>query len=560
MPGYLYPSFPFRRPPELDGKQPAYAVAIVGGGPVGLTLALDLAERGQSCVVLQAASTVSEGSRAICWSKRSLEILDRFGVAEPMLRRGFTWNGGRVYHGAEEIYRFTLPREPDEKFPAFVNLQQYLTEEMLLAAVAERAQWIDLRWQSRVDGLRLEPGGAVLHVATPEGGYDLPARFVVACDGARSTVRALMAVPFEGRVFEDHFLIADVEVSPDLPSSERRFWFLPEFHPGETALLHRQGDGLWRVDFQLGWDGVDAQAEKAPERALPRIRAMLGRQDVRLHWASVYTFQARRIAQLRHGPVFFAGDAAHQVSPFGARGGNSGIQDADNLGWKLALVLSGHAPDALLDSYHAERSTAADENIRITSRTTDFMTAKTAMRARLRTAVLGLAKRHGFARALVNSGRLSTATVYRDSPLNGDDQGFAGGPPPGAPCANLPASANPSDGYLLDGLGTDIQCDLLYFNAESANPAALAKLAAIQAAEQPLSITCVGQPLGNHWFQADPTGRIARAFAARPDSVYLLRPDQHVAARWRTLDTERVIAGIRRALGHDLRRADGRTA
>ena len=560
MPGFIYPSFPFRRPPEMHGAQPTHQVAIVGGGPVGLTLALDLAERGLPCVVLQAASTFSEGSRAICWAKRSLEILDRFGVAEPMLALGFTWNGGRVYHGASELYRFTLPSEPDEKFPAFVNLQQYRAEELLVAAAQARAELIDLRWQSRAVGLRTQADGGTLNVETPEGVYQLNARYIVACDGARSSLRQLLGVPFEGRVFEDHFLIADVEVTPDLPTTERRFWFLPDFHRGETALLHRQGDGLWRVDFQLGWGGVDPEAEKAPERAIPRIRAMLDRQDVRLHWSSVYTFQARRIARLRHGSVFFAGDAAHQVSPFGARGGNSGIQDADHLGWKLALVLTGHAPEALLDSYHAERSAAADENIAITSRTTDFMTAKTPLRRRLRQAVLGLAREHAFARAFINSGRLSSATHYRDSPLNGDEAGFAAGLAPGAPCPDLPTSGNADDGFLLDELGTDIQFELLYFNDHRDDAETEAKLAAILAAQLPLSITAVGQPLGLYWFQADPLGRIARAFDAKPGSAYLLRPDQHVAARWRDLRPDRVIACLRRALGHGLAQESERAA
>ena len=149
--------------------------------------------------------------------------------------------------------------------------------------------------------------------------------------------------------------------------TERWFWFDPPFHPGQSVLLHREADNVWRIDFQLGWD-ADPEAEKQPERVMPRIRAMLDSQGYaqigfELEWVSVYTFPCRRMASFRHGRVLFAGDAAHQVSPFGARGANSGVQDADNLLWKLQLVLDGAAPAALLDSYSAERAFAADENL-----------------------------------------------------------------------------------------------------------------------------------------------------------------------------------------------------
>jgi 3-(3-hydroxy-phenyl)propionate hydroxylase len=520
MPAYAYPDYTYVKPPELRGERRRHAVAVVGGGPVGLTLALDLASRGVRSVVLQASHTLSEGSRALCWSQRTLEILDRLGCADEMVVRGFTWSRGRVFHGGAELYAFDLAPQAARKFPAFINLQQYLGEEALVRACERRPDLIELRWRNKAVDVAQEADGVRVRVETPDGGYDLEADWLVACDGARSAMRRALDLAWEGRIFEDHFLIADVDVKQEIPWAERRFWFQPSFHAGETALCHRQADGMWRVDFQLGCDGVDPEIEKRPERALPRIRAMLGADEIECRWLSVYTFQCRRVERFRHGRVFLAGDAAHQVSPFGARGGNSGVQDAENLAWKLALVLRGEAPDALLDTYHDERSYAADENIRITTRTTDFMTARTPLRARLRDAVLGLARRHPFARALINSGRLSTPTIYTESPsITPDEDAWHGGPQPGAPCPDVTFG----DGdHLLRRLGVG-------FQALSFGPA-------------PRDL-----PPGVEPVEVDDEA-VARAFDAAPGTVYLVRPDQHVAARWRRCERGKLAVALDRAL------------
>ena len=249
----------------------------------------------------------------------------------------------------------------------------------------------------------------------------MEADWLVACDGANSDLRRMVGAAFTGQAFHDRFLIADVVMKAGFPP-ERWFWFDPPFHRGQSVLLHKQCDDVWRIDFQLGWD-ADPEAEKQPERVIPRIRAMLG-EDVpfELEWVSVYQFACRRIDRFRHGRVLFAGDAAHQVSPFGARGANSGVQDADNLAWKLALVATGQADASLLDSYHDERALAADDNLRQSTRSTDFITPKSATSRHLRDAVLELAADEPFARRLVNSGRLSTPTPYLDSPLNTADE------------------------------------------------------------------------------------------------------------------------------------------
>src|SRR5690606_1867974 len=262
--------------------------------------------------------------------------------------------------------------------------------------------------------------------------------YVLAADGARSHLRRRLGLDFRGQVFEDRFLIADVKMKADFPT-ERWFWFEPPFHAGGSALLHKQPDDVWRIDLQLGWQ-ADPEVERQPERVIPRLKAMLG-EDVAfdLEWVSIYTFQCRRLDRFRHGRVFFIGDSAHQVSPFGARGANSGVQDVDNLIWKLGAVLRNEAPDALLDSYDVERVAAADENIRHSTRSTDFIVPKSPAARALRNAVLQLAAEYGFARRLVNSGRLSLPTTYVDSPLSTPDADpFGPGPAPGAPAPDGP--------------------------------------------------------------------------------------------------------------------------
>jgi 3-(3-hydroxy-phenyl)propionate hydroxylase len=527
MPSYTPPTYSYRPAP---GPHPArHRVIVVGGGPVGLAAAIDLALQGVPVLLLDEDDTVSTGSRAICWAKRTLEIFDRLGAAAPMLAKGVTWSRGKLYRGGRQLYEFDLLPEGGHCFPAFINLQQYYAEQYLVERALELGNLLELRWRHRVADLEPRGDGVAVTIETPEGAYAAECDYLVAADGARSTVRRLMGLEFKGKVFEDRFLIADVRMAADFPA-ERRFWFDPPFHPGRSALLHKQPDNVWRIDLQLGWN-ADPEAERRPERVLPRLRAMLGPdREFELEWVSVYTFQCRRLDRFRHGRVFFVGDAAHQVSPFGARGGNSGVQDAENLAWKLALVLAGRAPDALLDSYDSERVFAADENISHSTRSTDFISPKGAMTVAFRDAVLDLARHHPFARALVNSGRLSRPTVLAESPLGTPDADeFAGAMAPGAACADSPLGGGD---WLLRRLRGGFTG--LHFG-DTPPPAA----AALADGPVPVRTLSVGP--------APPV--LAERYDARPGTYYLIRPDQHVAGRWRRFDPAAVAAALRRALG-----------
>ena len=522
-------SFPYCRSPDQDRQEPMHhPVVVVGAGPVGLCAAIDLAQRGVPVVLLDDGDCIGEGSRGICYAKRTLEILDRLGIAAACLEKGVTWKVGKVFFRDELLYAFDLLPEDGHKMPAFINLQQYYLEHFLVQRAAELPN-LEVRWGNRVAGLEPRNDGARLTVDTPDGPYRVDASWVVAADGARSTLRRLLDLPFVGEVFEERFLIADVKMLGPFPP-ERWFWFEPPFHAGHSALLHKQPDHVWRIDLQLGAD-ADPVAEQAPERVIPRLRQMLGHDDFSLEWVSVYRFQCRRLERFVHGRVVFVGDAAHQVSPFGARGANSGIQDAENLAWKLALVLNGAAPESLIETYEIERSAAADENIGHSTRSTAFIAPRSAQELRFRDAVLSLAREAPFAKRMVNSGRLSLPSTYESRLSTADRDTWGGTARLGAPLPDAPlVDGHGSATWLLDAIAGDEV--LLCTEADGLEP------------EMPgLKRIVIGRDL------IDRDGHFARRFDASPGAAYLVRPDQHLAARWRAPGTASLTAAARRIHG-----------
>lgn len=523
-------SFEYKTPPELTGGTGSgrYPVVVVGAGPVGLSVAIDFAQRGVPVVLLDDADRIGEGSRAICFSKRTLEIWDRLGVGQKMVDKGVTWKIGKCFLEDDLVYTFDLLPEEGHRMPAFINLQQYYVEEYLVERVL-RSDAIDLRWRNKVVAVEPRADGALVTIDTPDGSYQIEAEWVIACDGAKSPIRDMLGVGFKGQVFEDRFLIADVKMTAEFPS-ERWFWFDPPFHSGQSALLHKQPDDVWRIDLQLGWD-ADPELEKQPDRVIPRIKQMLGHSDFELEWVSVYTFQCRRIDRFVHGRVVFAGDAAHQVSPFGARGANSGVQDAENLVWKLALVLKGEAQESLLETYQAERSEAADENIAHSTRSTDFIAPRSPFERRLRNAVLDLARTEPFAQALVNSGRLSTPKVYDSALSTPDEAPFAGSAQLGAPLPDCPLkTADGEDTHLLNVLGEGFT---VFYTRDGGRPNAV----------EGATLKVIGEDV------LDRDGLFRRRLDATPGSTFVVRPDQHLAARFRSFDGDKVARAIERASG-----------
>lgn len=518
-----YPYFPFIRPPEMDGCGTRYPVVIAGGGPVGVTAALELARQGIASVVVNDKSTVNDGSRAICLSRHSLEIFQRLGVDGPFTEKGLGWTRGRTYFRDQEIYRFEMPHSEHERFQPMYNLQQQYIEQFLIDK-AQANELIELRWQQAVTNVTQNDEGVTLEITTPEGNYSLQAEYLLAADGARSIVRKAFNLSLYGEAYEGRYVIADVRLRSDFPT-ERRAFFHSQALPDATILVHRQPNDIWRIDYQIGSDeDPDKAVEESSirERVSLIVRDVLGESnDWELEWWSLYKAYTLALDDYRHGRVLFIGDSAHLVPIFGVRGLNNGLADAVNAGWKLAYVLKGHASETLLDSYSPERRGATLDVFANAGKSTRFMTPPSRGYRLMRDAALTLALVNDYASDFANP-RQVTPYTYAESllTLNGDDT-FAAGPVPGAPLINRRLG---EDDYLLDHLGQGFT--LLYFTkANSVDPLLRTKLATLSAHLGRVKLLTIPRQ-DEH----------LAAFDADIGTAYLVRPDGHVAARWKSLD------------------------
>lgn len=541
-PPYELPQFPFTTPPELRGETPGrYPVAIVGAGPAGLTLACDLAQRGVRAVLIDEDDTVGvrgASSRGICYAQKSLEILDRLGLAERAVAKGVAWSRGRTFSGDEEVYAFDLQDDSVSTQPPFINLQQFYLEGFLVERIQELGL-TDLRWLSKVTHIAPEAEHVRIEVETHEGRYALEAAYLIDATGANSPLRTQLGIETHASRSTDRWCISDVRFTKPLPT-ERWTWVDAPFNDGRAVWQHLMADGVWRIDYQMSED-AEPESISRPEVAGERLRAQLGPDvDFEFVWIGPYQYRDHLLDDFRHGRLLFIGDAAHVVSPFGARGGNTGIQDAANLGWKLALVLQGQADEALLDSYTAERRAACVENLTVTSRSARYLAPRSAAEHTLRRATLALARRHAFARKLVNTGRMSVANDYPPSRWL----------PQGARTVqNLPltdAQGQPTALMRLLREGTKLLA--LWFSPAGTQQAeADARLAAQGLPVRVLAVDGAAPDL------RDPEGCLARHLGLDPatcaGTVCLVRPDAYLAATVPSATPATLEAAVRTALG-----------
>ncbi|KWR87873.1 FAD-dependent monooxygenase [Cupriavidus sp. IDO] len=538
--------------PSSHPTQERKKVVIAGSGPAGMVTALELARHGVPSVIVTAELQVSQGSRAIVFTRRSMEILQQVGVAGLMTENGLPWRFGNSYYRGQHVFRMEAPHDPDERFFPMLNIQQQYMEEYLLDACAANPL-IDFRWGNKVVSVEQEADVARVEIDTPEGPYTLETDWLIAADGGRSGIRAAMDLKMEGASYEGLFVIADIRIDLPLPT-ERLAFFDPDWNPGNTILMHREPHGIWRVDYQL-------PAAETPEEAL-RPESLKARIDAQLamigyagtpwemDWCSVYSARTLTLPDYVHGRVIFTGDAAHLLPIFGVRGANTAFQDAQALGWHLAFVIKGLAGPKLLANYSTERVGAAREIIEEAGKSTRFMTPPSEGFRLLRDAVLSLSLSEAFVRPLYHW-RTSRPHEYTDSALNsrGDDNAlFAKGPAHGAPPQNIRLSA---DDFLLDHLGGGF--DLLYFTEAPALPDPLQDVVrASRSRGVPLRVIAVGatQPVaGADLTLEDVNGHFRQRYGVPASgAAYLLRPDQHICARWLTLDATRLQAALHTAL------------
>jgi 3-(3-hydroxy-phenyl)propionate hydroxylase len=545
----LYYSYQVHRPWLADQHPPQarHKVLIAGAGPAGMVAALKLAQLGVASVVLASELQVSEGSRAIVFTRRSMEILQDVGVAQRVSQSGLPWRFGNSYYRGQRVFRMEAPHDEDERFFPMTNLQQQFLEEYLHDACRQEPL-IDFRWGNKVEAVVQQATHATVTVDTPAGPYTLETEWLIAADGGRSGLRSAMKLQMEGASYEGHFVIADIRCNLPLPT-ERLAFFDPDWNPGNTVLVHREPHGMWRVDYQLpaGESPQDALQPEALKTRINATLAMLGYPDMawELDWSSVYSARTLTLPDFVQGRVIFTGDAAHLLPIFGVRGANTAFQDAQSLGWHVAMVVRGLADRRLLGKHSRERVGAAREIIEEAGKSTRFMAPPTRGFKLLRDSVLSLSLTQDFVRPLYHW-RTSRPHAYTDSALNatGDEQLlFETGPAPGAPPQNVRLGP---DEHLLDHLGPGF--NLLYATPDSVPPDLLAELQAQQQRGLPLKLIAVGAacavPGADHTL-ADEEGRLRQRYGmARAGAAYLLRPDQHVCARWQCLDA----AGLRAAL------------
>ncbi len=546
---FSYPIFGASRVPELGGVAARHPVVIVGAGPIGMTAALVLARYGIRSVLLDRKDTFNDGSRAICLARPSMHILERIGAVAPFVQKALGWRFGRSYYRGEQIFRLEMPHPPGEKYLPMYNLQQQYIEQYLHDAVAA-CDLIDMRWQSEFTGIAARADGVSLDVSSPAGDYRLEADYVLAADGARSPVRSMLGLRLKGENYEGKYVIADIRMDHDFPT-ERRAFFEPSGNPGGTVLIHKQPENIWRIDYQLR-EGESEEEAVREENIRARVGAILADIDHQkpweLEWWSVYSANTLCLDDYRHDRVFFIGDAAHIVPIFGVRGLNNGLADADNLGWKLALVLKGEADEKLLDSYSPERRGATLEVFTNATKSTRFMTPPTRGWRLAREAALSLSLKHEFPRGLANPRQMLPYT-YSGSPLTpypDRDADFAAGPVSGSASVN----ARLADGsHLLDRAGDGMTAILFGDGApDTAQAALLEQLGQLDTRFVALLVQCQGSP-PTAGAIADADGEIGRLFGAQPGTLYLLRPDLHIAGRWKTIAADEILRTAKICLG-----------
>jgi len=329
-------------------------VLIVGAGPTGLTAALELARFNIPVRLIDKRAAPATTSRAIGIQARTLELMQQRGLAAEMVRLGNKASGACVYGGGKRVLRMDFS-QVESRFNYVLMLSQAETERILREAIAEYG--VTPEWSTTLTGIAQDPpsnDSPVRAVLEQAGALQrLTASWVISAEGAHSSIRSTLDLPFQGKTFAEQYALGDLHAQTELSSSDLHIFSSAH---GFMAVFPLGGD-----HFRLIASNMQAEPGRTSEPSLEELQAAYDARSpvpASLHdmtWSSWFRINSRMVQRLKVGRLLLGGDAAHIHSPAGAQGMNTGIQDMINLGWKLAMVMQGHAPEALLDSYEGDR-------------------------------------------------------------------------------------------------------------------------------------------------------------------------------------------------------------
>lgn len=528
----VYPHFHSQTDVVTDDQ----TVTVVGAGPIGMTTALLLAKQGIKVVLLSSELQLSEGSRALVYTKRSMEILQAAGAADRIMSKALSWTHGNSVYKGQVAFRMAAPTNEHDQFAPLNNLQQNWLEHFLLETIQENDN-IEVRWGNNVVDHIQDEDTVTLTVATPEGSYKHTSKWVVAADGGRSPIRERMKLWMEGASYEGRFVIADIRIQLPYPT-ERLAFFSPDWNPGNTILMHREPDNIWRFDYQLD-PSITPEQALLPEnlhKAVNDQLKMIGMDHLEweMDWSTVYSARALTLDNYVHNRIIFVGDAAHLLPIFGVRGANTGFQDAQDLAWKLAGAVKGWAPEKILESYTFDRVGAAREIIAEAGKSTRFMAPPSHGFRLLRNAVLSLSLEHEFVRPLYHW-RTSRPHAYTHSPLNSqyDDNTQMNELTENG---SLIPNVKLADGsFLYDSISGKFSVVVLTESGQL--PTGLvAEINSLREQNIPVRLVALlidGQTVAEADVSLTINEDIAQnRFFAQAGAVYLVRPGHHINGRW----------------------------
>ena len=539
-------------------------VLVVGAGPTGLMVANELARHGILPRIIDRGPAPATTSRALVVQPRTLEIFDDIGVIDQVIAAGNSAAGLTLTFATKTVEldfagQLTGPQNYTAH-PEPRTLSQHDTERILTELL--NRQGVEIERGRALTDLTHDGETVTVSLRGEDGSVEtMRCRWVIGCDGAHSAVRKAAGIPFAGSTYRDEFIMADAELDWELPHGGLYGFPSPA---GIFAAFSMPGENRYRIfgNFPPGPEGPSAEySEPSHEefQAMIDERVPFPATVVKEHWVTRYRVHSRSVPRYREGRIFLVGDAAHVHSPAGAQGMNTGIQDAYNLAWKLALVERGLADESLLDSYHAERHPIGVQLLRTTDRLFSVFGGQNPLARLVRGRVAPLIASRVLTRPWVRSrfiGLLAQLRLhYPDSPLNAEDgSGWRDAPAPGDRAREADVIIDGRQGGLHEVFRGTHHTVLMFTGLDDdARPAVeLCRIAEHIEQLYPGMVKArviTAERVADHPAAlGDPTRSAHRQYGIASASAFVMRPDKYIGYRGRPVDVDRLLADLARRL------------